>query len=99
MFYDACMENQAEMPLERAIKIANGQTALAKVIGGEVKQPHVWNWLHRDGGRVPAEHVIALCSGLNWKITPHELRPDIYPHPSDGMPRSLCACSDFKEAA
>ncbi|MCV5295753.1 hypothetical protein OFC42_28600, partial [Escherichia coli] len=22
----------------------------------------------------------------NWSVTPHELRPDIYPNPNDGLP-------------
>ena len=37
-------------------------------------------------GKVPAERVSSLCALLNWEITPHELRPDIYPNPTDGLP-------------
>lgn len=81
------METPNEKPLEKAIRLAKGQTALANLIGKNVKQPHVWNWLHRDGGIVPPEHVLPIAKGLEWQITPHELRPDIYPHPLDGMPK------------
>ncbi|ECT6835160.1 Cro/Cl family transcriptional regulator, partial [Salmonella enterica subsp. enterica serovar Typhimurium var. 5-] len=23
---------------------------------------------------------------LNWKVTPHQMRKDIYPNPTDGLP-------------
>ncbi|EJG7545970.1 helix-turn-helix domain-containing protein [Escherichia coli] len=36
--------------------------------------------------RVPAEEVIPACVALGWGVTPHELRPDKYPNPTDGLP-------------
>ncbi|MBL2607392.1 Cro/Cl family transcriptional regulator, partial [Klebsiella pneumoniae] len=24
---------------------------------------------------------------LDWQVTPHELRPDLYPNPTDGLPK------------
>ncbi|EEC7772639.1 transcriptional regulator [Escherichia coli] len=36
--------------------------------------------------RVPAEEVIPACEALGWGVTPHELRPDKYPNPTDGLP-------------
>ncbi|HAJ7160396.1 TPA: Cro/Cl family transcriptional regulator [Escherichia coli] len=36
--------------------------------------------------RVPAEEVIPACKALGWGVTPHELRPDKYPNPTDGLP-------------
>lgn len=36
--------------------------------------------------RVPAEEVIPACAALGWGVTPHELRPDKYPNPTDGLP-------------
>jgi DNA-binding transcriptional regulator YdaS (Cro superfamily) len=38
---------------------------------------------------VPAERVIELCSFTDFQVTPHHLRPDIYPHPDDGLPVDL----------
>ncbi|EFI6576895.1 helix-turn-helix domain-containing protein, partial [Escherichia coli] len=35
---------------------------------------------------VPSERVLQLCELGNWSVTPHELRPDIYPNPNDGLP-------------
>lgn len=71
-------------PLDKAIQILGGQSALAAKVG--VKQAHVWNWLNRQGRRVPAEKVLAVSSSTDWQVTPHELRPDIYPNPTDGLP-------------
>lgn len=69
--------------LEKAIHLAGGQSSLGRLCG--LRQGHVWNWLNREG-RVPAENVLVVCAVVDWQITPHELRPDIYPNPSDGLP-------------
>ena len=63
--------------LRKAIDIAGGQTALAKLIGG-VNQRHIWNWLNRDK-QVPAERVLAIEAALEGRVSRNELRPDIYP--------------------
>lgn len=73
-----------DTPLDKAVGILGGQSALATAVG--VKQAHVWNWLNRQGRQAPAEKVLAVSKATNWRITPHELRPDIYPNPSDGLP-------------
>ncbi|MHA7916029.1 YdaS family helix-turn-helix protein [Alloalcanivorax xenomutans] len=74
--------------LELAIRIANGQAALARACDqdGRVKQAHIWNWLNRDDGRVRAENVIGVCQAVGFRVRPHDLRPDLYPHPDDGLP-------------
>ena len=44
---------------------------------------------YRNGIRkVRPQNVIPICKSTNWRITPHELRPDIYPNPDDGLPRT-----------
>jgi len=30
--------------------------------------------------------VIRYSCARDWEVTPHELRPDIYPNPTDGLP-------------
>lgn len=63
--------------LERAIKKAGTQTALAVLIGGDVKTGHIYYWL--KNGVVPAEHCPAiergtgircedLCPGTDWAV-------------------------------
>lgn len=37
---------------------------------------------------ISAERVIAICKVTGWAVTPHEVRPDIYPNPGDGIPPS-----------
>lgn len=80
--------------LERAIALAEGQTALAGRCGQPdkpVKQAHVWNWLNRDGGRVPSEYAIPVSRAVGFEVTPHQLRPDIYPNETDGLPSAESA--------
>lgn len=64
--------------LERAIEITGGQSALARAIGGNVKQAHVWHWLRVSKGRVPAEHCTAIEVATEGRVSRHDLRPDIY---------------------
>ncbi|MFW6342883.1 MAG: helix-turn-helix domain-containing protein [Halothiobacillaceae bacterium] len=72
-------------PIQAAIQILGSQSALAAALG--LKQAHVWHWLHKSK-RCPAEQVIAVSKATAWRVTPHELRPDVYPHPDDGLPTS-----------
>ncbi len=45
--------------------------------------------------KTSAENVIAISMATDWQVTPHELRPDIYPHPNDGLPENMrCACEE-----
>lgn len=69
--------------LKKAIKIVGSQSALAKACN--VKPAYIWNWLNRDK-KVPAEFAIPVARAVNFRVTPHELRPDIYPNQTDGLP-------------
>jgi DNA-binding transcriptional regulator YdaS (Cro superfamily) len=91
--------------LQKAVDLAGGQTALAREIRGQVpeskvSQVHVWNWLNASHAPVPpADMVLPISRALAFQVTPHELRPDLYPHPLDGMPREgTCACSETPPA-
>lgn len=57
-------------------------TEAAAAIG--VSREAVRKWV-RDG--VPAERVIPICEATRWKVTPHVLRPDLYPNASDALPK------------
>lgn len=78
--------------LLKAVNLANGQTELARGIrtrmdGSKISQVTVWGWLNGKRKDVPpADTVIPICETVGWRITPHELRADIYPNPTDGMP-------------
>lgn len=70
-------------PLEKAIKNVGSGSALARRLG--VSPMTVSYWRSRSAGIVPVERVIAIFELTG--VTPHELRPDIYPNPTDGLPR------------
>ncbi|MBL5899771.1 helix-turn-helix domain-containing protein [Lelliottia amnigena] len=58
------------------------QTAIAQHLG--TTSQAVSLWLNHE---VPAHRVLPICKLLDWKITPHEMRSDIYPNPTDGLPQ------------
>lgn len=74
------MQQQMYVSLIKAIELAGGQKALARLCGEPVKQGHVYNWLHRNKKRcLPCEYVIKIEKALNGQISRYEFRPDIYP--------------------
>ncbi len=66
--------------LEQALA-ARGQTRadVGRLLGLSRAAVYLW----RD---VPSERVLQVCRALDWAISPHELRPDLYPNPTDGLP-------------
>lgn len=73
--------------LAKVLSICNdNQTELAARIGKG--QSIVGKWVTRDE-RVGHGFVIAVSEAVQWQVTPHELRPDLYPHPDDGLPVQL----------
>lgn len=62
-------------PLQKAIGVAGGQTALARALG--VRQGHVWAWLNRTG-KVPANHCLRIEEVTKGKVTRYDLRPDVF---------------------
>jgi hypothetical protein len=32
--------------------------------------------------------VLNAAAATDWQVTPHDWRPDLYPHPDDGMPKA-----------
>jgi DNA-binding transcriptional regulator YdaS (Cro superfamily) len=68
---------------ERAVSLAGGSyAAVARRFKlGTGFGVSKWRWKG-----VPAERVLELCRFTEFQVTPHQLRPDIYPHPDDGLP-------------
>lgn len=52
---------------------------------GAVSQGMASHWVT---GRkaVTAERVLAIANASGWRLRPHDLRPDLYPNPDDGLP-------------
>lgn len=67
--------------LKRAISIA-GVGGIARTSG--VKLPAVSQW-----DVTPANRVIKVSEATGWQVTPHELRPDLYPNPTDALPSEI----------
>ncbi|EGG3069756.1 helix-turn-helix domain-containing protein [Salmonella enterica] len=67
--------------LKRQICLLKNQTEIAEALA--TKPQTVSLWLK---SQVPSHRVIPLCKFLNWEITPHQIRSDIYPNPTDGLP-------------
>jgi len=51
--------------------------------GRRISIQRVNNWQDRG---VPLDMTIFFCRAVAWDITPHQLHPDSYPHPEDGLP-------------
>jgi DNA-binding transcriptional regulator YdaS (Cro superfamily) len=60
------------------------RAALAKAAG--ISESLVGHWC--NGLRlVPPEQAIRLAKLTKWRLTPHQLRPDIWPNATDALPR------------
>ena len=66
--------------IENAIRQSGSASALGLAIGVTKMAVSLWR---RKG--VPAERVLQVFEATG--VTPHELRPDLYPNPSDGLPK------------
>ena len=69
--------------LIKAIKTAGNASNLAVMLG--IKPMSVSRWKNRYNGNVPADRVLQIYGVTG--VTPHELRPDLYPNPTDGFPK------------
>ena len=63
--------------LTKAIKAAGSARVLASRIG--VGPMAVSQWKKRG---IPADRVLEVVRAVEGEVTPHELRPDMYPDPN-----------------
>lgn len=68
--------------LDKAIKAAGGKRCLADAL--DIKPSSLSRWIHRYQGRVPSGRIIQVYQLTG--VTPHELRPDLHPTPTSGIP-------------
>ena len=66
--------------LDTAIRSAGSASKLGAVLGISKMSVSLWK---KNG--IPADRVIPIYNATS--ITPHELRPDLYPNPTDGLPQ------------
>jgi DNA-binding transcriptional regulator YdaS (Cro superfamily) len=67
--------------LQKAIRRLGSQSALAASLDPPLRPQAVQQW-----DKVPPERVIGVARATQFVVTPHELRPDLYPNPTDGLP-------------
>ena len=67
--------------LDKAIATAGSATKLAELLATSAM--NVSHWRNRNGGQVPQTRVLPIFHATG--VTPHELRPDLYPNPTDGL--------------
>lgn len=70
---------------DKAVRSVGSISEVSRLFGLNSVQS-VANWISKN--KVPSERVIQLCKMGRWSVTPHQLRPDIYPSANDGMPNS-----------
>ncbi|HDR8931702.1 TPA: helix-turn-helix domain-containing protein [Burkholderia vietnamiensis] len=68
--------------IKDAVTAAGGAAAVADALG--ISRISIYEWIYK--GRVPEPRVLRLAELTNWKITPHQLAPALYPNPRDGLP-------------
>ncbi|HDC4776880.1 MULTISPECIES: transcriptional regulator [Enterobacter] len=66
--------------IENAILQSGSAQALGTLVGVSKMAVSLWR---RHG--LPAERVLQVFEATG--VTPHELRPDLYPNPTDGLPK------------
>ena len=70
--------------LKQAISLCGSGAELGRRVG--VERQTVASWLAR--GAIPAEMVLPIVRAVAGAVTPHDLRPDVYPDP-DWLPPTL----------
>lgn len=73
-----------EADIREVVRAAGGATQVAKRLG--VSVPRVSMWTRRG---IPDDRVIAWCRAVEWRRTPHQVAPHLYPHPLDGLPAQM----------
>ncbi|HAT2283651.1 TPA: helix-turn-helix domain-containing protein [Citrobacter freundii] len=67
------------------LRNAVSQVAIAKALG--ISPQAVNQWFSKSV--IPPRNVLTICEMTDWKIVPHDVRPDLYPSPEDGVPDFL----------
>lgn len=73
-------------PVEKVFESLGGPSGVQKILCLKT----AWGaakWLKAN--RIPPYRVIPVSRAVNYQITPHELDPELYPYPGDGIPASL----------
>lgn len=78
------VNNEQVAAYDRAIERIGSVAVAARVLGYKT----AWG-LAKYGKVVPDGKVLLFAQLAGWVSTPHQLRPDLYPHPDDGLPLDM----------
>ena len=67
---------------EVAKYLVGGRKELAKRLGLSENGLNRW----RENGQVSAEYALPVSEATGYQVTPHQLRPDLYPNATDALP-------------
>jgi DNA-binding transcriptional regulator YdaS (Cro superfamily) len=87
--------NTENKPIDRAIALAGGQSALAKWLGVSQAMVHKW----KSGASITPERAKQIEMATDGAVRRHELRPDIFDAPSVVAGVSMTAVCDTAPAA
>lgn len=83
-------------PFEKVCRLIGSYAAVGSIFDPPVSPQGVAKWA--DAG-VPSERVLRIAEATGFEVTPHELRPDLYPNPDDALPRGARSSPDQGRAA
>lgn len=69
-----------KVALQKAIEFSGGHVATSVKLGLHKTAAYKW------GDECPSDRVLQVAELTDWKITPHDLRPDLYPNATDALP-------------
>jgi len=72
-------------PFEEVCRVIGSYAAIGAIFDPPVSPQAVSKWV--DAG-VPPDRVLTIARATDYLVTPHRLRPDLYPHPDDGLPEA-----------
>lgn len=67
---------------QKILSLCGSQSELARRLGKNSQTVSAW-----FRTQVASTEVLNACRALDWQVIPHELRPDLYPNPTDGLPQ------------
>ncbi|KAA5923442.1 helix-turn-helix domain-containing protein [Pantoea sp. Bo_2] len=67
--------------IRQKITLVISQRGIAKALG--ITPQAVNQWFIKS--TIPPRFVLPLCELVDWMVTPHEVRPDLYPSAKDGL--------------
>lgn len=70
--------------VKEAIDCAGGVISVAKAL--DISRISIYEWIEK--GALPAPRILPVSKLGGYKVTPHQLDPEIYPNAADGLPKT-----------